>query len=217
MTATAIASLPASSLAIPGDGADVRFRQLRHHTKNALQAIINILGHAPELRSTREGASLSAQLQERIVLAAQLSDALFGLTNEPGTFEQRLSALCEGVVRLLGDRDAEIAVCVAVGVDGSACPPEHESTVLRVANELVGNAVKHGMHARLIGRIDVSVHTAGGKLVLTVSDNGWGCGPDPVQPGEGLTVAGALAQRHGGAVQVREMRGRTMATMELPL
>ena len=73
------------------------------------------------------------------------------------------------------------------------------------------------MHARLVGRIDVSVNVQRGTLVLIVSDNGWGCGPNPVQPGEGLTVAGALAGRHGGAVRVRELQGRTVATMDLPL
>ena len=93
MTATAIAPLLPPPSVAPGDSADVRFRQLRHHTKNALQTILNILGHAPELRSTRAGASLSDHLQERILLAAQLSDTLFGLTNEPGPFEQRLTTL----------------------------------------------------------------------------------------------------------------------------
>ena len=211
MTATAIA--PDPLLLPPGDSADIRFRQLRHHTKNAFQAILNIVDHAPELRSAQDGASLSGHLQERILLAAQLSDVLFGVTNEPGSFEQRLLALCEGVVRIMGDRDAEITTFVAV----AACPPEHEGTVLRVANELVSNAVKHGMHARLIGRIDVSVRTKRGKLVLTVSDNGWGCGPDPVRPGEGLMVANALVRRHGGAVRVGELHGRTVAVMELKL
>ena len=200
--------------AAASDTGELRFRQLRHHTKNALQTILNIVDGAPELRGTCAGASLSVQLQTRILLAAQLSDTLFGMTRAPGvSFAERLTRLCEGVVSLLGDRDAETTVSVSVG----ECPAAHESAVLRVANELVGNAVKHGMHARLLGRIAVSVGVKRGRLVLSVVDNGWGCGPEPLEPGEGLTLAALLARRAGGTVRVRELRGRTVATMELPL
>lgn len=219
MMAAAIPTVASRSplAAMPGaeviDFAEVRFRQLRHHTKNALQSILNIVDRAPELRGARGGAGLSEHLQARILLAAKLSDTLFGLTAAPGTtFEARLTTLCEGVVQLLGDREAETTVAVSA----MSCPADKEATVLRVANELVGNAVKHGMHARLLGRIAVSVCTKRDRLVLSVVDDGWGCGPDPA-PGEGLTLATALAARAGGTVHLRELRGRTVATMELPL
>lgn len=189
---------------------DVQFRQLRHHTKNALQTILDIVGHAPELRGDG-GIRLSHQLEQRILLAARLSDTLFGTTTPPGTFEERLTGLCEGVVQLLGDRDAEVSVFVSA----PACPAALESTVLRVAHELVGNAVRHGMHARLLGRIHVALSIERGRLVLSVADNGWGCGTEPVTRGEGLSLADALAGRHGGVVRVRETRGRTLATMEM--
>ena len=164
-------SVPPTSSHQSGDS-DVQFRQLRHHTKNALQSILSIVDRAPELRAACHGASLSEHLQTRILLAAQLSDTLFGFTAQPGSFEQRMTALCEGVVRLLGERDAEISVSVSA----PSCPPELENTVLHVANELVGNAVKHGMHARIVGRIAVSVCAKRGRVVLSVVDNGWGCG-----------------------------------------
>jgi two-component sensor histidine kinase len=85
--------------------------------------------------------------------------------------------------------------------------------VVRSANELIGNAVKHGMKARPNGRIAVRLTSEGEMTTLTVSDNGWGFAGAPRQ-GEGLSLARGFADRHSGSLRL-ESCGGAVATMEL--
>ena len=145
------------------------------------------------------------------MLTAQIADALFGLTHAPNPFPERLVSLCEAVVELMGESDQYLTVVCRV--EGG--PPQAvQETVLRVANEFVANAVKHGMCMRLLGRIDVRVTSHGGGTVLEVIDDGWGCGRGPAL-GEGMRVAGALAAAAGGAVSLERVGERTVAQLIL--
>lgn len=189
---------PADMLMPSDRGHDAAFRQLRHQTKNALQSILSILAYAPELQGSPATRSLSETLQRRILLTAAMSDVLFGLTRAPGTLLHRLTSLGEGIVGLLGDPDAQIDVSASVSGE---CPEALADVVLRIAHELVGNAVKHGMHARLIGRISIDLRADPDAVTLLVSDNGWGFGREP-KFGEGLSVAALLADRNGGSLSL---------------
>jgi two-component sensor histidine kinase len=195
----------------PTEG-DVAFRQLRHHTKNALQRILCQVAMQPGLTDTPAGRILARDMERRIHLVAAISDALFGFTRAPESLETRLQGLGRSVIELLSDPGQLIALDVAV--DG-LCPAALEETVVRVAHELIGNAVKHGMHVRLVGRIELRVRNAGGETRLTVADDGWGYAAQPA-PGEGLSVARILAEQHGGEVRMSRERDLTHVTMVLP-
>ena len=95
------------------------------------------------------------------------------------------------------------------------CPAHLEDTVLRVAHELLGNAVKHGMRERVIGCIGVDLVSDAYRTVLTVTDDGWGC-RDNLGQGEGLRLAQLLADEHGGYVQLQCLDRETIATLDLP-
>ena len=186
-------------------------RQLRHQTKNALQRIIAQVA-ATNLRSTPEGASLADELERRICLSARVSDALFGLTASPGRLQDRLAALCDATVKLLADPEQTIAVQVEVA---GSCPAALDAPLVKIAHEMVANAVKHGMHMRLVGRIVVRVRSRmNGTTVLTVSDDGWGLGGDGA--GEGLPIMRCLAEREGGRVEIARADGWTVVTLTLP-
>lgn len=204
---------PAGPLPTDAVAADeIDFRQLRHHTKNALQRIIGLIAEAPELQATPQGARLAHRLEQRICLSAAISNALFGLTHAPGPMADRLHGLCHSVVDLLADPAQTIQLDVTVTDD---CPSDLRSTVLRVAHELVSNAVQHGMHARASGRIEVRLARDRSVAVLTVSDDGWGCEPN-TPAGEGLSVSQGLAALCGGELRLRRGDG-TVARLELPL
>ena len=94
-------------------------------------------------------------------------------------------------------------------------PPGLEGVILRVAHELVGNAVKHGLHMRVIGCIEVSVLAGPDGTVLEVADDGWGCGV-ALPIGEGLTLAELLAAPHGGKVGLLRRGEFTVGTLWLP-
>ena len=208
------AGLDAGTEAMPWGAAphdDLGHRQLRHHMKNALQRIISIVETSPDLKSTMQGTRLAREVARRIALAVEVSDAMFGLTRAPGPLEARLRDLGKGMVELLSDPDQ----IIDVEIEGPViCPAEQHDLVLRVAQELVGNAAKHGFHARLLGKIRISVTSGPHGTRLIVADNGWGFGHRP-QCGQGLTSARALIAPFGGVLELRSRDGIT-AEMRLP-
>ncbi|MDT7952248.1 MAG: hypothetical protein RQ966_12160 [Acetobacteraceae bacterium] len=189
----------------------VDFRQLRHQTKNALTRILAQVSVG--LTSPESCRRTAADVERRILLTAQISDALFGLTREPGPFAARLESLCEGVIGLGGESDQYITCAYSIAAEPSA---DQADTVLRIVHELVGNAVKHGMHMRLLGRIDVLTRRDAAGFVLEVIDDGWGCGRAPAA-GEGLSVAEALASACRGTVSLERSGDRTVARLQIPV
>ncbi|HBK04788.1 MAG TPA: hypothetical protein DDZ81_02870 [Acetobacteraceae bacterium] len=192
-------------------GEEIDLRQLRHHTKNTLQRILGLIAEAPGLHDTPAGEKIVRELEYRICLSATISNALFGLTEAPGSMPERLRQLAGAVVDLM--RDADQVIRVGVSVRGH-CPASLREAVLRSAHELLGNAVKHGMKARPSGRIAIRLVTAGDCTTLTVVDNGWGFSGTP-RFGEGLALAHGFAGRHGGTLDLDGADG-TVATLELP-
>jgi two-component sensor histidine kinase len=192
-------------------GQDIDLRQLRHHTKNTLQRILGLIAETPGLCDTPAGAKIVQELEHRISLSANISNALFGLTGAPGSMGERLRQLTGAVVDMM--RDANQIIRIGVSVRGT-CPIALRDAALRSAHELVSNAVKHGMKGRPTGRITVRLVSDHGTTTLTVTDNGWGFVGTP-QSGEGLSLAGGFAARHGGSLELEGMDG-TVATLELP-
>jgi two-component sensor histidine kinase len=192
-------------------GQDIDLRQLRHHTKNTLQRILGLIAEAPGLCDTPAGEKIAQELEYRIELSANISNALFGLTEAPGSMAERLRQLSGSVVEMM--RGADQVIRVGVSVRGN-CPPALREAVLRSAHELLGNAVKHGMKGRPTGRIAVRLVSDSDTTVLRVVDNGWGFNGVP-RSGEGLALARSFAARHGGSLELEGVDG-TVATLELP-
>ena len=146
-------------------GNEIDLRQLRHHTKNTLQRILGLIAEAPGLCDTPAGEKIAQELEYRIGLSANISNALFGLTSAPGSMADRLRQLAGSVVDMM--RGADQVIRVGVSVRGT-CPPAVREAVLRSAHELLGNAVKHGMKGRPTGRIAVRLVSDRDTTVLSV-------------------------------------------------
>jgi two-component sensor histidine kinase len=188
------------------------FRLLRHHTKNVLQRILLQIEHAHDLKATVRGSQLLADLQRRILLSVRISDALFGITRCPAPLSERLRALSETTISMLAD--GMQAIRLDVTVDGDCAGSLHQ-LVLRIAHEFVANAVKHGMHARVVGAISVRLVTGlDGCTTLVVTDDGWGFRGSP-DAGDGLKIAGELAASVGGSIRLIRTHA-TVAALELP-
>lgn len=190
-------------------GEEIDLRQLRHHTKNTLQRILGLIAEAPGLCDTPAGEKILQDLEYRICLSANISNALFGLTGAPGSMIDRLRQLGGAVVDMMREPDQVIRVGVSVR---GTCPAAVREAVLRSAHELLGNAVKHGMKGRPNGRIAIRLVTERNCTTLTVVDNGWGFTGTP-RLGEGLTLAQGFASRHGGSLHLEGADG-TAATLE---
>jgi hypothetical protein len=81
----AVELLERNGAAEDNTGEDIDLRQLRHHTKNTLQRILGFIAEAPGLCDTPAGEKIIQELEHRISLSAKISNALFGLTDTPGS------------------------------------------------------------------------------------------------------------------------------------
>lgn len=178
-------------------------RQLRHLTKNALQRILVQVMEVGGTEKSAVGRSLAREIERRIKLSAAISDALFGLTRSPGTLYERLGMLCRSVIDLYADPAQIIHLELSVKTNLAR---RLEPTVLGIAQELVGNAVKHGLHMRLLGRIRVSLENGGeGCAVLSVANDGWPIEGELAE-GEGLQLVSELAGAVGGRMRIAAVK-----------
>lgn len=178
------------------------FRQLRHHTRNALQRILIKVLEVPGLGESREGRRIADEVARRIELSVAISDALFGLTQSLEPLSSRLRSLSESVIALYSDKSQVIRLNVTVS-DCEGLSRSQESAVLRITHELVANAVKHGMHMRVLGRISIRLaREVRGAVVLAVTNDGWRM-EDPGRHREGLKLVEDLARAEGGDMLVK--------------
>lgn len=191
---------------------DLPLRLLRHHTKNALQRILSEVVMVDDTRLSGEGGRLLRDIGRRIMLSATVSDALFGMTGAPRPMEERMRSLGKATIELLGNPDQIIRLELSIEGD---CPEHLRETVLRGASEMIGNAVKHGMTDRMLGRIRVRLDSGSRMTTLHVEDDGWGF-VTIQDSGEGLGLTQALAEQHGGRSSVRRTGDWTRAEMMLP-
>jgi signal transduction histidine kinase len=85
------------------------------------------------------------------------------------SFETILLEHCEMI--LASGRCRGLVVQLELRCEG-VCPATHERSVLRVADELLSNAMEHGFHCRRRGRVFVHVVSRAGHLQVSVSDDG---------------------------------------------
>jgi two-component system LytT family sensor kinase len=92
-----------------------------------------------------------------------------------------------------------------------------------ILQPLVENAIRHGVTRRIApGQVDVRAWERGGRLHLTVRDDGVGLPPDrPVRDGVGLSITRARLRQLYGAEQRFALtpapRGGTLCTLTIPL
>ena len=189
-----------------------QFRQLRAQTKNALARILSLIDDPPRIRGIHDSRDLAKVLRRRVKAAIVLSDALFAITRHPGGFANRLEALVTATVQLHGEPLSEIDV--VIDVQGE-CPQSRQATLLHAAHELVRYAVINGMHARLLGHIEVRVDSTPGGTSLTITDDGWDSDPDMATSSEELALARLLAARHGAEIAYRRLAPLNLAVLHL--
>lgn len=203
-----VAGVEAGDLAGP-----IAFRQLRHQTKNALQRILCVLQVTAEAAETPAAQALIEDLQKRIRLTATISDALFGLTAMPAELAVRLRRLAGDMLLQLAAPEQRIAL--EVQVEGGVGPTWLDDTVLRVAHEMLSEAVLQGLRGHADGAVGVMLTVLTDRTRLRVSDDGRVRREHDDDDG-GLAIMRDLARAQGGRVWLARDAGLTVATLELP-
>jgi hypothetical protein len=129
-------------------------------------------------------------------------------------FEELLLAHCERIVS--SGRSQELIVQLELKFEG-ICPATHEKTVLRVADELLSNAMEHGYYARQRGHVFVHVISrAGVGVQASVSDDGWGFDSGPIIDGNGFHLLRQIGDLYIGAAAAPFVAKSTVTVM-IPL
>jgi signal transduction histidine kinase len=169
----------------------------------------------------RDGAAAREKLERTQRLAREALDEIRSLVLELRPPELDRDGLC-GTLRkhvevlraLHGDK-----LDIALDVDDAISIGEgRDREVLRVAQEALANAVRHGGATRVAVRL-ARDDDDGGRVVLEVTDDGAGFDPDDPELRSrhlGLTSMEERAQRLGGRLELRSARGAgTTVTLEV--
>jgi signal transduction histidine kinase len=133
--------------------------------------------------------------------------------------DQTRSGGLELALRQLAERSSVVGrtLCSFEGrAPATGLAPEHEHALLRIAQEAVSNAVRHG-HPQ---RVRISLVGEPAHWLLTVADDGQGMEGSPedcAQHGFGLTNMRERAEAIGGSWQIETIKGQgTRVCVRLP-
>jgi glucose-6-phosphate-specific signal transduction histidine kinase len=130
-------------------------------------------------------------------------------------FEELLLVRCERILSSGGSQ--KLVVQLELRFEG-VCPSTHEKTVLRVANELLSNAMEHGYCARQRGHVFVHVISRiGVRVQVSVSDDGWGFESTPIIDGNGFHLLRMIGDLYFGTAKTAPFVVKTTVAVIIPL
>ncbi len=218
-------------------------RTMSHELKTPLNAIIgfsDLLGQMAERfgpAQVREYASLIHAGGHNLL---RLINQILDLTKIAGAkFEPRLARMdVSGALWIAKDAFAERAAAKAITIDADGCPvgliaEVDENAFGQMMTQLIDNAVSFTQAG---GTVTLSAAAQGGRIVLSVADNGPGVAAadlarilEPFEQvgrtttdhthgaGLGLTLTKAFAELHGGTLAIASEPGQGFtATVALP-
>lgn len=191
-------------------------RELHDETLQDLAAVNIMLGSA-----RRADVKVQAELLERA--AEVIGGAIRGLRSlitelRPAQLDELgLAAALTAVAARVQDRNGvpvELAVDLSFesGRAEERLPAEVETTVYRIVQEALTNAIKHANPTRL----DVTVAETPDTVVLSVRDDGAGFDVDAATAGYGLLGMRERIELAGGALTVESAPGGTTVSAEVP-
>jgi two-component sensor histidine kinase len=185
--------------------------EVDHRVKNNLQLIASLI-LLQSRQTADEGARFALRaVLERVTAVATVHRRLF--QGDPLSFDVAdfLRDLTADLAAAAGRDDLEIAL----DLDQVAIPASSAAAFALVANELLGNALKHAFPARRPGRIAVSLSGSARACTLTVADNGVGRRDQPA--GFGSTIVKLLCQQLRADLQVAEAQPGVRVTVTIPM
>jgi signal transduction histidine kinase len=110
------------------------------------------------------------------------------------------ASLAAALTDMCREYEARLGVRVAARIEAPDLSPPAEHAILRVVQEALGNAVRHGRPEA----IDVTVATVSGRVTITIRDDGVGFDPAQVaeRRGMGLQMMRERVAELGGVIDV---------------
>jgi PAS domain S-box-containing protein len=185
--------------------------ELNHRTKNNMQMLQSLLFSAARTAHSEEARKVLNEASARIAAMAAAQRVLYGRSDASRfAAEEFLPAVCETIRQLLPP-DARIECGAAHGVlsNDVAMP------LALILNELLTNAVKHGIRDHARESVRVSLTSEDGRLALCVEDDGEGFAVEEVRKtSSGLQLVLGLARQLHGTLCVT--RNPSRACLDFP-
>jgi PAS domain S-box-containing protein len=181
----------------------ILLNELNHRVKNNMQMIQSLLYSASKHTTSAEARNVFSEASARIAAMAAAQRVLYG-TSDATRFsaEEFLEAVCESA-RQMFPANVEI-ICKAADVklsNDTAMP------LALILNELLTNAVKHGLGGRTEGTIHVEMMQKADTYLLSVEDEGPGFRLESVRDrSSGLALIQGLTRQLDGRFEVTRDR-----------
>jgi two-component sensor histidine kinase/putative methionine-R-sulfoxide reductase with GAF domain len=194
-------------------------QEMHHRVRNNLQTVAALLS----MQARRGGGhSWTAPLSEAVNRIGSIA-AVHDLLSREDIGHTTVGAVAREVVDEVSATlvPAALALTFDVPEKGVAISSREATVLALLINELVANAVLHGMAGRRRGSISIWAKRQGDEIVLRVQDDGHGP-PEGFDlegnAGLGLTIARTLvrADLHGAIAVERNAAGGTTVTISFP-
>jgi PAS domain S-box-containing protein len=197
---------------------EVLLTEIHHRVKNNMQVISSILGLQAGLVNDERARLAFDECQGRVQSMSLVHERLYQSANLASIdFAEHLRDVCE-LIAVAFDQPAR-RVELVVEAESLAMGLDVAVPVGLIANELLTNALKHAFPGRRDGVVRVSLrHEGGGKVALTVADDGVGIPPDlDWQKARtlGLRMVRSLLRQIDGELEIERDRG-TRVTARFP-
>ena len=176
-------------------------REVHHRVKNNLQVIASLMRMQARRAQTGEAKEMLEESVNRILSVAVvhefLSQNASGTINVMEVAHRILSQVQQGLI------DPTSHIQLRVRGSDIWLPAERATQCALVINELVQNAIEHGLAQQNQGRVEVSLADDGERVRIQVTDNGVG-----LPEGFELSTSSNLGLRIVRSLVERDLRGR---------
>jgi two-component sensor histidine kinase len=181
-------------------------REIHHRVKNNLQTVVSLIRLQKSLPEEQKQALLGRLRAMSAVHEATYKSEQFEVV-ELAPYLRRLTA--EIIAGYGGTAQAEL------DLEEAALPGQRAMHLGLLVNELLSNAIKHGLKGRPNGRLWLSLRRKGTMLHLTVADDGPGHDPAAVTANMGSRLIDSFVAILGGRREVR-VDGGTVVEVVFP-
>jgi PAS domain S-box-containing protein len=175
--------------------------ELNHRVKNNLQMIYSLLRASERETTSRDAKAVLADASQRIAAIAAAQKVLYN-THAATSFDARsfVSAVCQSA-RQAFNQSVNIEIAASGELSNDVSLP-----LALILNELLTNAVKHGINGHGAGTITVDLHVDADEWTLIVSDEGSGFDlKQTSRTASGLGLIVGLARQIGGTLTTERM------------
>lgn len=182
---------------------ELLLRELNHRVKNNLQMLLSMLSGARAGAQNAESRLILDRACSRVAAIGAAQNVFYRAGVGSISTADFLDQVCRAVMNALGNEHE-----LALQVTPAQLPSDLAAPLALMLNELITNAVKHGLASSRRGRIDVALAINDSTYELTVADNGIGFDASEIRAGaSGLGLVRGLAGQLGGSVEVGAERG----------